>query len=61
MEFTRDGNGYHYEAIEVMRCLREGRLESERMPLNESLSIAQTLDALRAQWGLRYPMESPAA
>jgi len=58
VEFTRDGNGYHYEAVEVMRCLREGRLESPRMPLNESLSIAQTMDALRAQWGLRYPMET---
>jgi predicted dehydrogenase len=56
-EFPRDENGYQYEAIEVMRCLREGRLESDRMPLNESLAIAQTMDTLRAQWGLRYPME----
>lgn len=51
------GAGYHLEAAEVMRCLREGRLESPLMPLDETLSIMETLDKLRALWGLRYPME----
>jgi predicted dehydrogenase len=51
------GNGYNYEAAEVMRCLRAGRTESETMPLDESLAIMRTLDAIRAQWGLRYPSE----
>jgi len=50
-------NGYECEAIEAMRCLREGRLESEVMPLDESLAIMNTLDRVRAQWGLKYPME----
>jgi dihydrodiol dehydrogenase / D-xylose 1-dehydrogenase (NADP) len=52
-----EGNGYNYEAVEVMRCLREGKLESDVMPLDESLSIAETMDQMRARWGLRYPME----
>lgn len=52
------GNGYQYEAIEVGRCLRAGRRESPVMPLAESITIMETLDALRAQWGLRYPMEA---
>lgn len=52
-----DGNGLHYEAVEVMRCLTEGKLESSVMPLDESLSIMQTMDAIRAQWGLVYPGE----
>lgn len=51
------GNGYNYEAAEVMACLRANKLESEIMPLDESLSILRTLDAIRAQWGLRYPNE----
>lgn len=51
------GNGYNYEAAEVGRCLREGRTESEVMPLDETLAIVKTLDELRAQWGLRYPGE----
>ncbi len=53
-----EGNGYQYEAIEVGRCLREGLLESPVMTLDESLSIMETMDTLRAQWGVRYPMES---
>jgi predicted dehydrogenase len=56
-DFPLDGNGYEYEAQEVMDCLRSGKLESPLMPLDESLSIIETLDTLRAQWGLRYPME----
>jgi len=52
-----EGNGYQYEAAEVMRCLRTGRLESEVMPLDETLGIVRTMDQVRAQWGLRYPME----
>jgi dihydrodiol dehydrogenase / D-xylose 1-dehydrogenase (NADP) len=42
----------------VIRCLREGALESPVMPLEESLSIMRTLDEIRAQWGLHYPVES---
>jgi predicted dehydrogenase len=52
-----EGNGYNYQAAEVMRCLREGHLESETMSLDETLAIMQTMDKIRAQWGLKYPME----
>lgn len=52
-----ESTGLQYQAAEVMRCLREGRKESDRMPLDETLSIMRTLDALRAQWGLVYPGE----
>lgn len=51
------GNGYNYEAVEVMRCLRQGELESPSMTLDESLAIMRTMDGIRAQWGLRYPGE----
>lgn len=51
------GSGYRYQAEEAMRCLRAGQLESSTMPLAESLRIMQTLDSLRAAWGLRYPGE----
>ncbi len=57
MEFPFAANGYQFEAAEVMRCLRAGELESEVMPLDETLAIMRTLDAIRAQWGLRYPMD----
>jgi hypothetical protein len=50
--------GYHYEAAEVMACLRAGRAESTTMPLDESIAVAETLDRLRASIGVRYPMEA---
>lgn len=55
-----EGKGLHFEATEVMRCIREGLTESPHMPLDETLGIMRTLDTLRAQWGLRYPDELPS-
>lgn len=51
------GNGYNYQAAEVARCLREGRLESDIMPLDETLALMQTMDCVRGQWGLKYPQD----
>ena len=51
------GNGYTHEAVEVMECLRSGKLESDVMPLVETLHIMQTLDAIRGEWGFKYPGE----
>ena len=51
------GNGYEYQAMEVMRCLRAGETESPGMSLDESIVIMQTMDRIRAQWGLKYPMD----
>lgn len=52
-----EGNGYGYEAAEVMRCLRSGESESKIMPLDETLAIQKTMDELRRQWGLVYPQD----
>jgi predicted dehydrogenase len=46
------GNAATYMADEAMRCLRAGRLESEVMPLYETLAITRTLDQMREQCGL---------
>ena len=48
-------NGHENQAIEVINCIREGKLESDIMPLDESLSIVKTMDTVREQWGLEYP------
>ncbi|XXF78078.1 Gfo/Idh/MocA family oxidoreductase [Myxococcaceae bacterium GXIMD 01537] len=45
------GNGYAHEAAEVHRCLREGLRESPLMPLDESLAVMETVDAVRQAWG----------
>ncbi len=57
LEFPYEGQGYQFEADEVMTCLREGRAESALMPLDESVEVMETLDRIRAEWGLRYPMD----
>ena len=57
MTLPMNGNGFNHEAAEVARCIDAGQLESEIMPLDESLALMQTMDEIRAQWGLRYPME----
>ncbi len=43
-DFPRRGRGLFYQAQEVARCLGEGRAESEVMPLDESISIMETMD-----------------
>jgi hypothetical protein len=44
---------------EVMRCLREGLRESPTLPLDETVSVLETLDEVRRQIGVRYPFERP--
>ncbi|MGZ4649351.1 MAG: Gfo/Idh/MocA family protein [Kineosporiaceae bacterium] len=47
------GKGLRFEAIEVVHCLREGLTESPRLPLDETISIMETLDAIRGTAGAR--------
>ena len=55
VEIPFTNNGFEYQAIEVINCLRMDKLESDIMPLDESLSIIKTMDTVRTQWGLEYP------
>jgi len=60
-EFSHEGKGLRHQAAEVGRCLRAGLLESEIMPLDETVAIMETLDEIRRQIGLRYPSENGSA
>jgi predicted dehydrogenase len=51
------GNGYQFEAVEAANCIMDGRTESAVMPLGETLTIMQTMDEIRRQLGIKYPME----
>lgn len=55
--FPYKGNGWNYEAEEAMKCLREGRLESEVVPHTESLSLMRTMDRFRETIDLHFPFE----
>jgi predicted dehydrogenase len=47
LKYRYSGNGYHYEANEVRACIQRGAVESSIMPLSESISVAETCDAIR--------------
>ncbi|MFI7409986.1 Gfo/Idh/MocA family protein [Streptomyces sp. NPDC049627] len=50
-----------HEAAEVMRALRAGETESPLVPLDGTLAVMRTLDAIRDRVGVRYPGEAPEA
>ena len=50
-------SGYNCEAAEVMRCVREGRVESPLHSHAMILSTIEIMDQMRADWGLVYPFE----
>jgi predicted dehydrogenase len=54
ISFDFVGNGYNYEAEEVTRCLREGKKESDLLPLDFSLRLIRLLDRTRKEMGLVY-------
>ncbi|MGW0862768.1 Gfo/Idh/MocA family protein [Streptomyces sp. NPDC002611] len=62
-EFTADPadgprNSLRHEAAEVMRAVRAGETESPLVPLDGTLAVMRTLDAIRDRVGVRYPGES---
>jgi predicted dehydrogenase len=57
-ELPFTGGGFQFEAEHVAECLRAGKTESDVIPLDETLQIMRTLDRLRAEFGLTYPMEA---
>jgi predicted dehydrogenase len=48
------GTGLAHEAAEVMRCLRNGEIESPLVPHDDSLAIMRLMDRIREKIGLRY-------
>lgn len=48
------GNGYYHEISEVNQCLKQGKIESDKMPLSMSLLLIQTLDKVRQEIALYY-------
>ena len=50
-------NGYEYEIREAERCVREGRLQSEWMTWEQTVSVMRIMDEVRRQNGMRFPFE----
>ena len=43
-----------YEAEAVRQCLIEGKTECDAMPLDETLVMAETMDTILKQLGVKY-------
>ncbi|MHC4761003.1 MAG: Gfo/Idh/MocA family protein, partial [Planctomycetota bacterium] len=50
-------NGFIYQIMAVQDSLDAGKTQCDLMNLDETLAITETMDALRSQWGLKYPFE----
>jgi predicted dehydrogenase len=50
-----EGMGYQFEAEEVMKCLDEGKTESNIVPLSFSHDLMKTLDRIRQSAGIVFP------
>lgn len=53
--FKPQFRGYQFEAEEVMKCLDEGRTESNIVPLSFSRDLINTLDKIRDIAEIKYP------
>ena len=52
-----EDEGYQYEIRHVQECIRAGVTESPLVPHSTTREVLAQCDALRKQWGLKYPFE----
>jgi predicted dehydrogenase len=59
VEFPKqyEGHGLREQAIEFAALLQAGKNESDLMSLDDTQSIMETMDEIRAQVELYYPFE----
>ena len=50
-------SGYEYQVRACMKALADGAIECPEMPHSETIRVMELMDALRAQWGVKYPFE----
>jgi len=49
------GNGYYHEAAEVMNCIKNGKMQSMTMSLNDSIAVLEITEMLRKKWNIHIP------
>ncbi len=45
-----DINGYEYEAREAMKCIAEGKIQSDLVPMEQTIAILRLLEKCKEQW-----------
>lgn len=54
VELPFRSTGFEYQIEEVMRCISEGKLQSDVMSWQETMNTMRTMDEIRKQIGLEY-------
>lgn len=49
--------GYEYQVTACIEAIERGELETPYMPHAETIRMMEVMDALRAEWGIKYPGE----
>lgn len=52
--FEKPSNGMQYQAEEVQKCIKEGKLESDIMSWDTSLALHEIMDKVRSEVGVSY-------
>lgn len=52
-----EGRGMQFQALAAERYVADGSLDSDILPLDETVAIMGTLDEIRRHIGVRYPQE----
>lgn len=50
-------NGYEYEVLETIDCIKKGLRECPSMRHEDTLEVMRLMDGFREEWGVRYPKE----
>lgn len=50
-------SGYEYEFIECIDLINKGKIQSESMPMADTVEMMEVMDSLRRKWGVVYPQE----
>lgn len=50
-------NGYEYELLACIKAIKEGKVECEEMPHEETLRVMRMMDGIREKWGMKLASE----
>ncbi|MCH5256444.1 MAG: Gfo/Idh/MocA family oxidoreductase [Lachnospiraceae bacterium] len=50
-------NGYEYEVLETIDCIKKGLRECPSMKHEDTLEVMRLMDGFRSEWGVKYPEE----
>ena len=56
-EAPRQITGFEYQVHACIEAIRQGRVECTDMPHAETLRLMRLMDALRQEWGVRFPAD----